>query len=121
MSQRISAVPGSHGMRLQRGQIGLHDEVAVALFPIGDGVARHRLHVDVVGEQIVAAVGFLVGAVEEILGLEALADEASLHVGKAGHDRVDLAGADRLLQLLQCQNAGHAGFLPLSNFRPRGV
>ena len=43
----------------ERRQVGLHDEVAVALLPIGHGVARHRLHIDVVGEQIVAAVGFL--------------------------------------------------------------
>ena len=95
----------------ERREIGLHGEVAVALFPIGDGVARHRLHVDVVGEQIVAAVGFLVGAVEKILGLEALADQPSLHVGKAGHDRIDLAGANRLLQLVETEISGHTRLL----------
>ncbi len=89
----------------QRRQVGLHDEVAVALVPVGGLVAGHRLHVDVVGEQVVAAVGLLVGAVEEVLGLEALADQPSLHVGKASHDRVDLAGADRLLQLGQASDA----------------
>jgi hypothetical protein len=38
------------------------------------------------------------GAAEEKLGLKALADEPPLHVGEAGDDRVDLAGAHGLLQ-----------------------
>ena len=91
----------------ERRQVRLHDEVAVALLPIGDGVARHRLHIDVVGEQVVAAVGLLIGAVEEEFGLEAFADEPSLHVGEADHDRVDLAGADGLLQLVQGEISTH--------------
>ncbi len=91
----------------QRRKVGLHDEIAVALLPVGCGISRHRLHIDVVGEQIIAAVGFLVGAFEEILGLEALTDERALHVGEADHDRVDLAGGHGLLQLFQCQHAGH--------------
>ena len=84
----------------QRGEVRLHDEIAIALFPIGHGVARHRLHIDVVGEQIVAAMRLLMGATEEKLGLEALADEPPLHVGEAGDDRVDLAGTHGLLQFL---------------------
>ncbi len=91
------------GRAPQRRQVRLHDEVAVALFPVGDGVARHRLHVDVVGEQVVAAVGFLVGAVEEEIGLHALADQAALHVGEADDDRVDLATIGRRPQLFQRQ------------------
>ena len=95
----------------ERRQVGLHDEIAVALFPIGDGVARHRLHIDVVGEQIVAAVGLFIGAVDEKFGLEALADEPSLHVGEADHDRVDLAGANRFLQLIQSEISAHVRVL----------
>ena len=41
----------------------------------------------------------LIGAAEEKLGLKALADEPALHVGEAGDDRVDLAGADSLLAI----------------------
>ena len=83
----------------KRGKVGLHDEVAVALLPIGGRVARHRLHVDIVGEQVVAAVRLFMGAVEEILGLEAFADEPTLHVGEADDDRVDLTGAHGILQV----------------------
>ena len=96
----------------QRRQVGLHDEIAVALLPARRRVARHRLHVDVVGEQIVAAVRLLVGAVEEVLGLEALADQPALHVGEADHDRVDLAGADGLLQLVQREISGSCTCTP---------
>ena len=92
----------------ERRQVRLHREIAVALLPIGDRVARHRLHVDVVGEEIVAAVGLLIGAVEEILDVETLADQTSLHVGHAGDDGVDLAAIGGNAQLFQCQSAGHA-------------
>jgi hypothetical protein len=54
--------PSSHGDAAQRRKVGLHDEVAVALLPAGGLVARHRLHVDVVGEQVVAAVRLVMGA-----------------------------------------------------------
>ena len=90
--QRRARQPGHAA---ERRQVGLHDEIAVALLPVGGRVAGHRLHVDVVGEQIVAAMRLLMGAVEEILRLEALADEAALHVGEADDDGVDLACADR--------------------------
>ena len=91
----------------QRRHVGLHDEIAVALLPVGGRVAGHRLHVDVVGEQIVAAVGLLVRPLEEILGLHALADQAPLHVGKGDDDGIDLAVADRRLQFLERQHARH--------------
>jgi hypothetical protein len=35
-------------------------------------------------------------------------------------NRVDLTGTHGLLQLFEGQHAGHAGFLRLSNMRPRG-
>ena len=73
----------------QRRQVGLHDEIAIALVPARRRVAGHRLHVDVVGEQIVAAVRLLMRAVDEILRLEALADQPALHVDHRHHDRVD--------------------------------
>ena len=94
--------------RAQGGEVGLQDEIAVALVPARGRVARHRLHVDVVGEQIVAAVRLLVRAVDEILGLEALADEAALHVDHGDEHGVDGAGGDGLLQLVEPEIAGHA-------------
>ena len=99
--------PRQPGNAPQRAHVRLHDEVAVALLPVGHGITRHRLHIDVVGEQIVAAVRLLISAVEEILGLKTLADEPALHVGEAGDHRVDFACADSLLQFLEGQHAGH--------------
>ena len=91
----------------QRHHVGLHDEVAVALLPVGDRVARHRLHIDVVGKEIVAAMRLLVRGGEEVLRLEALADQPPLHVDEAGEHRVDLAARDGLLELVECQVTGH--------------
>ena len=79
----------------QRGEVGLHDEIAIAAAPVGRLVAGHRLHVDVVGQQVVAAMRLVDGALEEELGLEALADQPSLHVGKGHEHGVDGAGFRR--------------------------
>ena len=91
----------------QRGEVGLQDEIAVALVPARRRVARHRLHVDVVGEQVVAGVRLGVRAVDEILGLEALADEAALHVDHGHQHGIDGAGRDLRLQLVEPEIAGH--------------
>ena len=93
-------------------EVGLHDEVAVALLPARRRVAGHRLHVDVVGEEIVAAVRLLVGPADEELGLETLADQAPLHVGEGHDDGVDLAGLDGGLQCIERQISGHDGGIP---------
>ena len=44
--------------------------------------------------------GFFVAAVEEILGLETLADQASLHVHHAGEHGIDAACSDIDSQLV---------------------
>ena len=54
-----SAVPRAR-CRAQGAEIGLQDEVAVAFLPAGRLVARHRLHIHVISEEIVAGMGFLV-------------------------------------------------------------
>jgi len=95
------------GHQAHGGEVGLEHEVAVAALPAGGGIAGHRLHVDVVGQQVVAAVGFLVGAVEEELDLEAFADQAALHVDHAGQDGVDAAGFGQLAQLGKGERGGH--------------
>ena len=56
-SASSSAVPGCHGHAAQRGQVGRHDEVAVAALPRRDRVAVDGVHLDVDGEQVVAALG----------------------------------------------------------------
>ena len=89
-------------------QVGLHDEVAVALRPARRLVPRHRLHIDVVGKQIVAAMRLVVGGFDEIFRQEPLADEAALHVDGAGEHGIDPIGRNRCLQLIERNIAGHA-------------
>ena len=89
----------------QRLHVGLQHEVAIALLPARRLVARHRFHLDVDAEEIVAAMRLLMAAVDEILGVEALADEAALQVDHGGHHRVDGAGLHLGLQLFECQHA----------------
>ena len=91
-------------------QVGFEREVAIALVPARRGIAGHRFHVDVVGEQVVAAVGFVVRAVQKELGLEALADQTALHVDHAGQHRVDAAVGDGALEFGEAEGCGHLGF-----------
>ena len=89
------------------GDVGLEHEVAIALLPAGHLVAGHRLHVDVAGEQIVAAMRLLMRALAEIAGMEALADQPPLHVRKGRDDGVDGAGLDFLGKRAQAQLSLH--------------
>ncbi|MNO61409.1 hypothetical protein D3C76_520560 [compost metagenome] len=95
------------GHQAQGGQVGLEYEVAVALLPAGGGVAGHRLHVDIVGQQVIAAVGFLMGDIEEELDLEALADQPALHVDDAGEHGIDGAGCGQLAQFAEGEGGSH--------------
>ncbi len=62
--------------------------------------------------------GFLVRAVDKIFRLEALADEAGLHVDH-GHDHgVDGPGSDRRLEVLEAEIARHRHRLSVSDGHP---
>ena len=88
--------------RAQRVEVGDHLEVAVAALPRRHRVAADGLHVDVDGEQVVAALGaVLEHLVEEVLRGQPLALEAPLHVGDREQHGVDRAIRDRLLQLIE--------------------
>ncbi|MNN15237.1 hypothetical protein D3C81_1283380 [compost metagenome] len=103
--QRRAFKPGHSA---QGAHVRLENEVAIAFTPTGSGVTGHRFHVDVVGQQVIAAVGFLMAAVDKELYLEALADQAALHVDHAGQDRIDFAGSGGALELLEGQKRlGH--------------
>ncbi len=99
-------VPG-HGP--QGGEVGAQRQVAVAVLPGGDLVAVDGVHVDVDGEQVAAALsgaGHHVG--EEVLGGQALALEAALHVGHGEHDGVDGPVGDAGAQFVEGEpGAGH--------------
>ncbi len=100
------------GHRADGGEVRLHDEVAVALRPARRLVAGHRLHIDVVGEQVVAAVRLVIGALDEELRQEPLADQPALHVDRGSENGVDLAVRNRLLQLIECEISGHYPLSP---------
>jgi hypothetical protein len=86
--QRGAFLPGDAA---QRRHVGDHRMIAIAGFPARRLVAGHRLHLHVDGQEVVAAVCFVLGAVEEVLDVEPLADQAALHVGVRGDHRIDLA------------------------------
>jgi len=96
----------------QRSRIGLKREIAETLFPVGQLEPVERVHLDVEGEQVVAAVGALLGEVlpEEVLGRHAFADEPAEHVGEHHENGVYLTAPDpRSQRVLVGQ---HAARLP---------
>ena len=90
----------------QRAQVGLDGEVAVSLLPARDLVPRHRVHLHLEREQVVAALDGVLGLhlLDEELTVQALAHQPPLHVGEGDDDRVDLAGRDQLLQVVEGQH-----------------
>ena len=90
-----------------RREVGDEGHVAVAAVPRGRGVAADGVHVDVDGEQVVAALGGVrQHLVEEVVGVGALAREPALHVGHGEHDGVDGAGGDLAGELGEVEAAG---------------
>ena len=76
---------------------GCDRDVAVALFPVGELVARQRVHVDVDGEQVVAGVHRLLPALHllgPVVAGDALADEPALEIGERDEHGVDRAVRD---------------------------
>jgi len=98
------------GRLAQARQVRLQDEVAIPLVPARGRISRHRLHVDVVGEQIVAGVRLRVRAIDEIAGFEALTDQSALHVDHRHEHCVDGAGLHRRVELIEAQVASHGAF-----------
>ena len=89
----------------QRREIRGEGEVAVAALPARDLVAGHGIHLHLEGEQVVAPLDAVLGAVlEEVLGMHALAEQPALHVGERDDDRVDRAALDVRPQLLEGQH-----------------
>jgi hypothetical protein len=93
----------------QRRKVRADGEIAIAFLPARGGVAGDGFHVDVVGEQIVAAMGFGHGAFEEELALEALADQPALHVREAAEHGIDGAAGDVGAERIQRVGCGHFG------------
>ena len=105
--QRRALEPGDAA---QGREVGLDREVAVAEVPRRRLVARHRLHLEVHGQEVVAAVHLVHDLLEEVVAGDPLADQAALHVDHADHDGVDRAGGDVVAQGVEIEIAGHRGY-----------
>ena len=90
----------------ERGEVWDDVEVAVALLPACDLVARDRVHLHLEGEEIVAPLDRVLGVhlLDEELPVEPLAHQAALHVRERDDHRVDLARRDERPQLLPAQH-----------------
>ena len=108
----------------QRREVGLEREVAVAPLPARELVARHRIHLHLEREQVVAALDRVPGVdlLDEELAVQALAQQPSLHVGEGDDDRVDRARLHVGLQLVEAQHEGdltHRAVRHVDNARDR--
>ena len=75
--------------------VGPHREIAEAGFPIRELESVHRVHLDVDGEQIIAAVRAVLGDALQIeLAGEAFADEATEDIRERDDDGIDFAFFD---------------------------
>ena len=98
-AQRGALVPRRAAQRVE---VGLEHEVAVAALPARHRVAVDGVHVDVDGEQVVAALGAVADhRLQETARGQALALQAPLHVGQRQQDGVDVACRDLGLQLVE--------------------
>jgi len=98
-AHRGSLLPGHAAQRVE---VRAHHKVAVTALPGRHREALDGRHVNVDREQVVAALGAVLGdLVDEVAGDQALAHQAPLHVGDREHHRVDGPLRDLLPQLLE--------------------
>jgi hypothetical protein len=89
---------------MEGAHVGPHDHVAVPAVPRGHRIAIDRVHVDVDGEQVVAALGRVSEhLVDEVLRVDALALKPTLHIGDVHRDRVDASVRHLVAQRLDGQ------------------
>src|SRR5207253_7671048 len=85
-------------------------EVTVAELPAGEFVAGGRIHLHVDGEEVVAGMRPMLGdVVDEHLGVEALAQQPAVVVGKTYNDGLDLALGDEIAKRFDRKQAAWAG------------
>ena len=77
------------GREPQRRQVRDEVDVAVALLPARERVARHRLHLHVDREEVVADVRSVVDGIQEEAQVEPLAQQAAVEIGEREDDRVE--------------------------------
>jgi hypothetical protein len=88
-------------------QVGFMHVIAIARRPTCRLVALHGFHLEVGRQQVVAAVGFDMAAVDEMRGMKPFAHQAALHVDKAGQNGIDLAPVHGFFQVINGNVGGH--------------
>ncbi len=101
----------------QRGEVRRHDHVAVTGLPAGDRIPVDGVHVDVDGEQVVAALRAVSRHVlDEQPGRDPLAGQPALHVAERHDHGVDVPVGDQPFQLGLRQHAGRCAHHRLLSF-----
>jgi len=95
------------GRQPQRRKVGLEHEVAIAFGPICGLVAGDGLHIDVVGEQVIAAMRLLMRRGDEVGRMKALADQAALHVDAGAQHGVHGPFRDQRAKRVETQVCRH--------------
>ena len=91
-------LPGGHAHGVQ---VGYQMKVTIAERPVGILITRHRLHLHIHGEQIVAAVGAVAAdMLEKEAGVIAFAHKAPVEISKHDHHGIDLIFFNQLGQRL---------------------
>ncbi len=95
----------------QRGEVRRHQQVAVAALPGRHRVTRDGVHLDIDGEQVIAAFGAVLDdLVQEVVGVEALAGQPALDVDDREDDGVDGPARHVGTQRVESQwSVGHGG------------
>ncbi len=83
----------------QCGEVRLHQIVAISGGPAGGGIAFHRVHFQIGGQQIVATMGFFPRAVDEMLRHKTLAHQPALHIHDACQNGIDFAARTQCAKL----------------------
>ena len=93
-------------------QIGFNNKITKARIPVCDFEPVERIHFDINGEEIVAAMrAMFQNRLKEWLGAETFAHEAAEGIGESDNDRVNRARADLRLELNEVHGVWNYGDL----------
>ena len=95
------------GHRADCAQVGGHDVIAVAFFPTGGSIARRCSHLEICGQQVIAAMGFFEGGFNKVYRVKPFADQAALHINKTNENGVNVTGSNHLFEAVEIAWLGH--------------
>ncbi len=100
--------PVQPGQQAQAVPIGLAMQVAVALLPTGEAIARHRVHLHIGSQQIIAGVHTTADDfIQEKVPRDALANQPSVHIREGSDDRFYFFIVDQFCEGVQVELASY--------------